>query len=250
MWAEFLKNALEKVGETNKAVIKTAIADKDFLHAAEWIKSDLDERWEDFLRATFQTPSFEPADIHSIISDFDSRIVFTLNFEDIYERKVQDAYSGNVVIKSYRDPDVIEYLRGDSRYVVKVHGSLNSPDSIILTQKDYAEARSKYATFYRSFDAALLTNTFLFIGCGLSDPDVGLLLENQNFNYQKSSPHYMLAASPINEQLALSMRNNRNLKLVEYDPVCQNHSGLVEELRSLLSLVTEARESMSENLAW
>ncbi|OAI30175.1 hypothetical protein A1351_09755 [Methylosinus sp. R-45379] len=87
---------------------------------------------------------FASADVHQEILKLDSRIVFSLNFDDIYERHVNGIHRGSYIIKNYSDPDAAEFLRGDGRYIIKVHGNLNSPEHLIFTQKDYSRARVSY----------------------------------------------------------------------------------------------------------
>ena len=112
------------------------------------------------------------------------------------------------------DKDVEEFLRGSGRYIIKVHGNLNSTADLIFTQKDYSQARINNAAFNQAFDAALLTHTFVFLGCGISDPDVNLLLENQNFRYQEQAPHYFVTSHGFSKDRQYSLRQNRNLKVL------------------------------------
>lgn len=250
-WAAFLTKALADCPD--KAAldpISSAITSGDYLHACEWLKKRYDEAWVPYLRGTFSQPAFPPADIHQELLNLDSRIVFSLNFDDIYDRHVNSIHRGSYITKNYSDPDAAEFLRGDGHYVIKVHGNLNSPENLIFTQKDYSKARVKYSTFYQAFDAALLTHTFLFIGSGYSDPDINLLLENQNFGFPSQSPHYFLAGGSYGPDLKLSLRENRNVKVLDYDPADEFHSGLVPELKALNALVEAERFEMAKAVSW
>lgn len=250
-WKAFLLEAMKACPEKGDLKpVEDAINTGDFLHACEWLKSRFDEAWDAHLRGVFSTPAFAPADIHEQILKLDSRIVFSLNFDDIYERHANTVHRGSYITKSYYDPDVAEFLRGNGRYIIKVHGTLNVPKSLIFTQKDYAEARTKNLTFYQAFDAALLTHTFIFIGSGYNDPDINLLLENQNFSYPASTPHYFLSGSNYSNDIKKSLRQNRNLKVIDYDPVDDHHSGLVEELKTLNDKVDSERYDLSKSTSW
>ncbi len=251
LWGEFLEEAMKKAPVQDRLKpIQEALKVNDLLHACEWLKQRYDEHWIEYIRSIFQRPQYTSAPIHDLIFRLDSRIVFSLNFDDIYERHANTIGNGAFIVKNYFDPDVSEFLRGDSRYIIKVHGSLNRPDDTIFTQADYASARIKHGTFYKAFDAALLTNTFLFIGCGYSDPDVNLLLENQNFNYPSSLPHYFLSGSEIGEDRKLSLRKNRNIKVIEYDPVDDLHTGILYELEALIEQVEARRFDLAGNASW
>jgi len=251
LWRDFLNQAASDCPvQSNMDAIHEVLRDGDYLHACEWLKKRWDSRWRNYLRDTFATPGYAAADIHSEILKLDSRVVFTLNFDDIYERHADSIHRGSHIVKNYYDKDVEEFLRGPGRYIVKVHGNLNNAANLIFTQKEYSQARIENAGFYQAFDAALLSHTFIFLGCGISDPDVNLLLENQNFRYQEQAPHFFVTSQGVNLDRKQSLRENRNLKVLEYDPVDKNHSGLVEELRALnLTLETE-RFSLAQTVNW
>ncbi|WP_112381371.1 SIR2 family protein [Sphingomonas carotinifaciens] len=250
-WKEFLEQAvIDCPDKSNLEPVRLALDANDYLHACEWLKKRFDEAWPGYLRTTFSRPAFKSAAIHEQILKLDSRIVFSLNFDDIYERHASDIHRGSHIVKNYYDADVAEFLRGDLRYIIKVHGNLNSAPTLIFTQNDYSRARVKYATFYQAFDAALLTHTFVFIGCGFADPDVNLLLENQNFGFPAQSPHYFVTAHNFSHDRKQSLRDNRNLKVLEYDPLDAEHSGLVRELAALNDLVDSARYDIGRTASW
>lgn len=248
-WEVFLRRAVVDCPESVPDYVVAAIDKGDYLHACEWIKLRFDENWTDYLRKVFQAPGFMPSDLHRALLALDARVVFSLNFDDIYERTANET-PGSHIVKNYSDTDVSEFLRGSGRYIVKVHGTLNSPEGLIFTQHDYAKARVKNAPFYQALDACLLTHSFVFIGAGYSDPDVNLLLENQAFNFPTSHPHYFLTGAHSNADLKKSLRSNRNLKVLEYDPVDDSHTGLLPEVLALSTLVEEARQQLSTTTNW
>jgi hypothetical protein len=250
-WKDFLTKALQDCPDKSSLEpIKDAISAGDFLHACEWLKKRFDENWVHYLRRTFSLPAFSPAPIHEEILKLDARIVFSLNFDDIYERHASGIHRGSYIIKNYYDTDVAEFLRGDGRYIIKVHGNLNSPENLIFTQKDYSQARVKHSTFYQAFDAALLTHTFVFVGSGYSDPDVNLLLENQNFGFPSQVPHYFLTSSGFGSDRKISLRENRNLKVLEYDPINEMHIGLVDSLKILNQRLESEIFDISKSASW
>jgi len=249
MWKEFLHDANESLGAGPIEYVTELIEAGDYLHACECLKSLFDDQWVQHLRSKFRTPRYSAAPIHEIIGKLDSRIVFSLNFDDIFERCVTAQYDGNVTIKRYHDNDISEFLRGNGRFVVKLHGSLDSAQNLIFTQQEYSKARVSHADFYQSLDAALLSNTFIFLGCGFADPDLALLLENQCFSFPFGRPHYFVTAA-LPDQRQSSLRNNRNLKCLVYDPLDQEHSGLVTELQQLLDAVEARRFDISTEQNW
>lgn len=253
VWKSFLEDASKKIERDESTDhIFQAIDDGDLLHACEWMKKRFDENWTTHLRSVFVDPHYTPSELHKLLALLDIRVVFSLNFDDIYENKAREINEASQFVKNYYDTDVCEFLRGDARYIVKVHGNISSPAHLIFTQEDYSSARVRHALFYSAFDAALMTHTFFFVGCGYRDPDVNLLLENQAFSVVPGSisPHYFLTSEGLPGDLKNSLRRNRNLKVLTYDPVDENHSGLVSAIEDLLRKVTDERAVLLENGNW
>lgn len=249
-WNEFLIDCNNSLPGGAQNHISQSIQEGDLLNACEWLQRKYEHNWAGKLRAAFSSPKFIPAEVHRTIARMDSRIVFSLNFEDILDRALQDVHGGTCVTKRYYDDGVSEFLRGTDRYLIKVHGSLDEVGRIIFTQKQYAEARIKSASFYSAFDSALMTHTFLFLGAGHRDPDINLIMENQNFTFSELHPHYFLAARGMHQDLKQSLRSNRNLQVVEYDKIDENHSGFIASIDKLLELVEAERAKLVGTLDW
>ncbi len=249
-WDEFLTACNNELQDGPHLHIIKAIADGDLLHACEWLQRKYDHTWAGKLRQAFSAPRYISSEAHKLICRLDTRILFSLNFDDILDRSAQEIYAGTCVKKSYYDTDVSEFLRGTERYLVKVHGSLDNPNKLIFTQKRYASARISAAAFYNAFDSALMTHTFLFLGAGYRDPDINLVLENQNFTYSESHPHYFLTSTGMHDDLKMSLRNNRNLQVVEYDSIDASHSSFASALHSLGKLVDDFRQELTKTSEW
>ena len=82
-------------------------------------------------------------------------------------------------------------------FIFKLHGDLASPESIIMTSRDYDRLilRSPHA---RSFlQAVFLNYTVLFIGYSLGDPDFQLILSELTLIFQNYIPtHFALLPEP------------------------------------------------------
>lgn len=249
-WKQFLVDCNSNAPDGDMQHVTEAIEQGDLLHACEWLKDVYDHRWRIKLREVFSGPRFQPTDVHRDIARLDSRIYFSLNFDDIFERALNEVHGGTAVLKSYFDDDINEFLRGTDRYAIKVHGSLNAPDKLIFTQGQYAKARVKSSAFYQAFDAALMSSTFLFLGTGYNDPDINLILENQNFSFSDTHPHYFLAKAGMSDALKGSLRKNRNLVVVEFEHVDAEYSGFCDAISELKSQVEIRREEIADNTDW
>jgi hypothetical protein len=253
-WKTFLNDILrerkEKLGGTEDTI--HMLLDKDdYLMACELIVSKLGER--DFGELTadeFRRPGYHPGDLHRIIFSLDSKIVITPNIDKIYDQYATSNSNGTVIIKSYRD-NIARYLRSPDYLIIKAHGTIDDTDHIVFTHGQYSRVRNEYSGFYRILDALMLTHTFIFLGCGISDPDIQLVLENYNFLFPGCRPHYMVTA---NNSIAIDVMNclsqNRNLEFLTYENADGTHSQLLENLKVLDSLVTNKRQKIAATASW
>ena len=233
LWQEFLEEGLHRCGKNGTRHIRQAIRKGDYLHAAEWIKGALGDGWNEFLTDTFLAPEYQSSDLHDVIFRLDQRIVFSLNIDSIYDTYVGTQTSGRTIVKNYFEEDIHNFLRDRHDYIIKIHGSVSSPDKIVMTQQEYSAARPRYSGFYTVLDASILSHTLLFVGCGVADPDLNLLLENQNFRFPFARPHYLVTSSKTSKYLEASLKENRNLRCLKYDER-DDHSDLLVKLRELL----------------
>ena len=252
-WKQFLMKGADKetLASAQKREIKTKIKAEDYLMACELLKRYLgDDAFSDFLDESFKTPGYKEADIHKEIFKLDSRIVITPNFDSIYETYVSNETHGATISKNYYDEDIASCIRKRDPIILKLHGSINSPAKMIFTQVDYAKARNDYQSFYQLLNALLLTQTFLFMGAGLNDPDIRLLLENNAFQYKSSRKHYFLIPKKqLSDKEIEIYEETLNIKFLQYSSV-DYHKELTESLRELNRKVEEKRQDLANNQSW
>lgn len=249
-WEEFLVSAAKSLG--NPAVIADLIAQKDFLTACEVIKNKVTrDGFIELIQNEFQKPGYSKAEIHKHIYDLDSSIVISPNFDNIYDTYALGISNGTVIIKDHTSPDIIKYLSGgESRLLLKTHGSANSPGSVIFTRNDYAEARTKYVLFYEILKSLILTHTFIFLGCGINDPDIRILFEDVKFAHEQMPFHYMtMPANEVHQDVLNVISDSMRIKFIEYS-ASNGHEELTQSLGELVLRVDEYRLQKSTDQKW
>ena len=158
--------------------------------------------------------------------------------------------NGTVAIKQYYDDSVADSIRKMEQVLIKCHGSVTSPRQLIFTRTDCAKARNQHSSFYELLDALLRTHTFVFIGCGLNDPDIRLLLENYCFRHPEAPSHYFVMRARTYSTIVKEVyEESLRIKIIEYKH-SKDHSYLAAELSSLVGLVESARLSMGTSAVW
>ncbi|MFA0814602.1 MAG: SIR2 family protein [Anaerofustis sp.] len=253
-WEAFLRDILlnksSELGTADQIIIEL-IDKNDYLMACEIIINILGNRVFGELAADeFRRPGYHPTELHETIFKLDSKIVITPNIDSIYDQYAMQSSNGTILIKKYTE-NIAPTLRSPDYLIIKAHGTIDDPNHIVFTHGQYSRARNEYSGFYRILDALMLTHTFIFIGCGISDPDIQLILENSNFSFPHCRPHYMIAANEtINPNVRDCLIQNRNLQFLTYDNTDGTHSQLFEALKILDDLVDIKRQEIASNISW
>lgn len=251
IWRDFLISVKQTIqGDTR--YIDSLIGKEDYLSACEVIINRVGvNAFNNAAQNAFRRPGFKPAQIHKTIYELDSRLVITPNVDKIYEQYAQATSCGTVVIKKQTEHDISNFIRSSDRVILKAHGSIDAPNDMIFSKHQYNEARYKYSGFYKLLDSLALTHTYLFLGCGLNDPDIRLTLENYNFGFPGCKPHFLVTAdTSMTSELEESLLKNCNLQVLTYDNSAGDHGKLLEALVELVQLVEEKRDEIAKSQNW
>jgi len=241
-WAQFLDlliNLIPAAGD--KAHAQDLARQQRYLDAAQIVRATLPiPDFDQIIRREFRDPAYVPSKLHDLVSQLDLKTIVTTNYDDIYERhtsrgKATDAYN----VCNYYETHALNDLRSTTRSILKIHGSFSNPERVVLSLADYFRARRDYPQFYSVLDALFLSSTLIFVGCGINDPDVNLLLENANISARSSHPHYALVEDVRHTAIKQAYQETYNLRFLEY--TAGAHHEVVEALEELVGQVEEYR---------
>lgn len=248
-WLAFLTGLLQSISPHRH--ISSLLREKDYLTACEVIKYTLGrDAFGEALRAEYLTPGYQHSALQESIFKLDSRLVATPNFDKIYETYANHKAGASIVVKHHFDPDVAAAIRETGRIILKIHGTIDSTERMIFTREEYAQAREHYRAFYSLLEALALTHTFLFIGCGVNDPDVRLLLEDTFFRHPGVRSHvFVLPAKSLHESVRTTFERSMNISVLSYSAV-HEHRELVDSVAQLVTLVEAARDEIRVSGNW
>lgn len=243
-WSSYLDGLIEIMNNDNdKPIIRDLIQKEKYLDAAEIIISNISSaNYTAFIRDKLQLPRFQPSAIHEAVFKIDPKLVITTNYDDIYDNycKLGASRNGYNVCK-HTETHLVSDLRSPCRSIVKAHGCISNPSEIILSRSQYFEAKQKYFNFYKVLDSLFVTNTILFIGYSLNDPDIQLLLENSNISAIGSHPHYASLPDNIHPTLKNAMKKTYNIELIEFQAL--NYEELSQGITELSNDVESYRHT-------
>ena len=98
----------------------------------------------------------------ALLATLPSAGAITLNYDRLFETACHDAQKPRTVL-----PENVPAVGND--WLLKLHGSVTQPDSIVLTRDDYLGYNSNRDALSALVKAHLLTHHLLFVGFGLAD---------------------------------------------------------------------------------
>jgi hypothetical protein len=127
------------------------------------------------LRRQLDTLTLAPTAGHAVVARLPVRLIFTTNYDDLLEQALDAA--GRRYRLVMQDPALGDWPDDPGETViVKLHGDLGRPDSIIITAEDYECYIRDHAALLRLLAGALQSHILLFLGYSATDLNVRQLL--------------------------------------------------------------------------
>lgn len=219
-WSDFIKNIkglMKNPSPEDISFVDTMIAQENYLLALQAIY-DLTESgtYNKYLKDTYSRARYMPSDVHKAIKQIDSKIVITTNFDKIYESLCNDY--GYVTYDYQKAKSIVANIKSPESIIIKAHGSIDDTEEIIFTAKQYYEAQAKYSEFYQLLHSLFLTNTVIFLGYSLNDPDINLILQNIKNTSSLAAPHYVVLKEGASRHKIKHWKETFNIEALEYGP--------------------------------
>ncbi|WP_324651021.1 SIR2 family protein [Georgenia sp. H159] len=151
------------------------------LDRAELLRRELGEDFGDAVAQESSRVS-RYAITHSLLAALGCREVVTTNYDALYEKAVRDiSGTGPVPVLPYDEP------RSDSPWLLKMHGDVNDPASIVLTRSDFVRYDSRSRPMGSVVQSLMLTRHLLVVGASLTD-DNFLRLAHEVVDFRQHGP--------------------------------------------------------------
>ncbi|AOS83413.1 hypothetical protein BIU88_04195 [Chlorobaculum limnaeum] len=234
-WAEFLIETSKKTGQDELiSEVKEFLDRKDYLFACELLKDHFADEWETILKSEYEKIG-EITELQKAVLELKQRIIVTTNFDLFIERNwdlINTDATHNLQIKNGISADCFSVFRDEKDYLIKIHASINAPDTIIFSLSDYASkahANWQYSTF---IETLLNTHTVLFIGFSMDDATITNILAVYAKKYPRSRPHYAFLPDYTSDRKIKIMKSHRKLYILPYSSK-DNHQELLVLLNEL-----------------
>lgn len=121
-----------------------------------------------FIASRIDDPRYSPLPTHQLIATLPFTRILTTNWDNLLEQSLHQV--GKSYVKVVRDSDV-SFVDDRKVLLVKLHGSIEQRDSIVITGDDYYDIFARLPETTNLVRSYFATKTFLFVGFGLADED-------------------------------------------------------------------------------
>ena len=228
------------------ATARRLIANHEYLAAADHVRyvlaeeSNLARYWQ-AIRAAVDGPNddrFEPSSLFQALLDLEPKIVFTTNYDKLFEVASRSGFASH----SYTSEDLGHDLRLGEPVLVKLHGSTDQIKDIILTRTDYAQLMRRGREVFDALRALSLTSTILFVGYTLDDPDVQLVLQAVGRTGMSPEAHFMLSPEPDSAARIPVFKDSYGVSVLTY--AAGDHAQVETAIRELGQLALSRRAGL------
>ena len=98
--------------------------------------------------------------------------IITTNYDFLLENTTNPNVNMYEVIA--QDSDLLS--KANNRYIIKMHGSLDNPQTIVLKESDYIDYEQNHPLISTYIRSLLINHTFLFVGYSLNDNNLNLII--------------------------------------------------------------------------
>lgn len=141
-------------------------------------KSGRDElvRW---MKAEWHKPGLTSltSNVHELIVKCDFPVVYTTNYDHWLEFSFKERHKK---VNSIVDAGDVPKLSAEGAKILKFHGDLDRPDTMVLTESDYADRMALESELDIQLRADLFRFGVVFVGYSLSDRNLRFILHKLN----------------------------------------------------------------------
>lgn len=234
------------------ADIQRLIEEKDLLPAAEAIKDGVNpEIFRRALSSIMDDEIISPSPTHLLLPTIPFAAVLTSNYDRLLERAYGKVVQLPWVITHSSGTALTAALHERRFYILKVHGTIEHVETIVLGRRSYRELMHGNEAYVEHIRTLLRTKTLLFVGFSLSDPDLRLILEQEQAVWGgHANIHYALMnAGELNPIVQREWERDYGIQILPYEPSNEYHPEVGEFLKELARQVVASEEGATTQVS-
>ena len=242
-WTELLTELCGLISDAKQRKVgEELVTQRDLLSAADHIRYTLAQEnnltlYQQAIRTAVEGPSddrFRPSKLLEHLLRLEPKIVFTTNYDKLFELASIDGFRPHPLTSRGLGDDI----RRSEPVFVKLHGSTDAINDIVLTRTDYAQATVVGHDVFDALRAVTVLSTILFVGYSLDDPDIQLVLQAVGRPGLAPEAHFMVTETPASASRIQVFKESFGVSVLTY-----TGSKVTKAIKELADIVLAARAS-------
>lgn len=230
---------------SDRKEIEYLISKEDYLNVAEELFERFGkDNFRRFMDTIFREPNIKPTKAHVLLAEIPFAAYLTTNYDTLLEA----AYTivrGNSPVKFTHNnyPALSAAPRQGAFYILKVHGTIDEIETIILGRTGYREIMHSNSACRAYLQSLFSQKMVLFLGFSLSDPHLMLILEGLQAIYKGYTGNHfaLMDANVVTNIQRKRFQKDYNIRILAYTPSDNNHPEVVAFLKKLAEETTAVK---------
>lgn len=245
-WPEFLSKCNAQVSDERvQAFVTELVSTQEYPLAAEVLKEVLGTDWRNSIENCYNPKNCSASAAQQEIINSNAKLIVTTNFDRLLENYAAGRLNNDIQsVLTLKDENLMYNIRSSDRNIIKLHGCVTRPETMVFTKKEYDAAAFCNEKYFRCVENMLLNYTVLFIGFSMRDPILNFIIDSVKARHSPLRPHYIFVGSNTNELEVKHKFEARGFKAIKYNVDGRDHSDLVVSLKKLSQVVFSRRREM------
>ncbi len=247
-WGELLRRGIDELvgslpeGELHQEELRQLVERGKLLEVADFCKEKLGGAYHQFLAEQVRGDLAELPPTHDVLMQLPFSAWVTTNYDKLLERAYSKVKRGFPKTLTHKDTEALGRLLFDGgQFILKAHGDIDRPETVVLTSRDYSEIIHANPAFNEIFSGLLLTKALFFVGYSLSDPDFRLLMDRQLSHFKGFVPErfaLMTGVGPVERDV---LWRTARIQVISYEVISsENESRVHTEVLQFLEALKAA----------
>jgi hypothetical protein len=243
-WKALLLKGIEELvgslpeGELHQDELRRLVEQGKLLEVADFCKEKLGSAYHQFLSDQVRGDQADLPPTHDVLMQLPFSAWVTTNYDKLLERAYSKVKGGFPKTLTHKDTEALgRLLFDDGQFILKAHGDIDRPETVVLTSRDYSEIIHGNPAFNEIFSGLLLTKAVFFVGYSLSDPDFRLLMDRQLSHFKGFVPERFALMSGVEPVERDVLWRTARIQVISYENRSRKHAEVLQFLKDLQAAV-------------
>lgn len=208
---------------TQQCLTVNDFSSDDYLRIPQYVYNNSQKKYNDIIQRCISNKATD-APLSKAIFEINPAHIITTNYDKLLESSSSEYRNQYDVVIT--DKDLLESEK--SKYIIKMHGDVLFPNTIVLKEQDYLDYSQNHVLIELFVKALLADHTILFLGYSLNDYNIKLIIswinylraQNGVLPKGKNIGYIILDEDKVNSNTSKYFKNN-SIEVINIKPLPQ-----------------------------